>query len=153
MPYMIAAIKRLEGIWPRAEPFDALLQHVITTVAGAVETDTHPVLTEALVLLITNELVECRTHDLPLSEGLSDRPIASPLARLQADEGTRCTTLLHKDIEIEDQRTRHLLTLLDGNRDRRALAGWLRTSLAESSADASMQHLNNYLKNFTGWAC
>jgi len=50
-----------------------------------------------------------------------ERPVASPLARLQAGAGETVTTLLHTSVEIRDPVARRLLVLLDGTRDRAAL--------------------------------
>jgi hypothetical protein len=51
----------------------------------------------------------------------SERPVASALARLQAAEGTRVTTLLHSSLDIGDELGRRLIGLLDGTHDRAAL--------------------------------
>lgn len=92
---MVAAIKRLEEIWPRAESFDDLLHHVAANVPVQAENDVRSALLEALSLLIANTLVQCRTHDIPVPASVPERPIASSLARLQAEEGTTLTTLMH----------------------------------------------------------
>ena len=53
-----------------------------------------------------------------------DRPLASPWARLQAEEGESICNLLHIIVEV-DEYQRELLPLLDGSRDRDALlTGW-----------------------------
>ncbi len=60
--------------------------------------------------------------DPPALEATSGgRPVASPLARIQAGAGETVTTLLHTSIEIRDPVARRLLVLLDGTRDRAAL--------------------------------
>jgi len=50
-----------------------------------------------------------------------ERPVASPLARWQAQSGTTLTTLRHTTIDAEGELERYLVTLLDGTRDREAL--------------------------------
>ena len=55
-----------------------------------------------------------------------DRPVASPLARLQALTRTDVTTLLHTQVEIADVNALRLLPLVDGTRDRAALASAVR---------------------------
>ena len=55
----------------------------------------------------------------------SERPVASALARLQAAEGMRVTTLLHTSVEVGDELGRRLIRLLDGTRDRAALTAEL----------------------------
>jgi hypothetical protein len=47
--------------------------------------------------------------------------VASALARLQAAEGTRISTLRHATVEVPDALGRRLIGLLDGTRDRAAL--------------------------------
>ncbi|MCC6862736.1 MAG: hypothetical protein IT158_29445, partial [Bryobacterales bacterium] len=49
------------------------------------------------------------------------RPLASPLARLQAAGGDLVTNLRHQAIRIEDEFSARFLALLDGTRDRTAL--------------------------------
>jgi hypothetical protein len=53
---------------------------------------------------------------------VSERPRASLLARLQAQRGAVASTLVHKNVEMEDPIGQKLLQLLDGTRDRRGLA-------------------------------
>ena len=55
----------------------------------------------------------------------SERPVASALARLQAADGTRVTTLRHRSVDVPDELGRRLIGLLDGTRDRAALAAEL----------------------------
>ena len=43
------------------------------------------------------------------------------LARLQAQSGTRVTTLRHSSVELEDDLVRRLLLLADGTRNRRQI--------------------------------
>ena len=57
----------------------------------------------------------------------SERPIASPLARVQACEKKKVMNLRHEDIAVEGGFERHLLQLLDGSRDRAALLNDLST--------------------------
>jgi hypothetical protein len=63
-------------------------------------------------------LVQFHGHVPRYSPAVPERPVASPLARLQARSGEFVTTLLHGTIRIEDAPSRHLLQLLDGTRDR-----------------------------------
>jgi SAM-dependent methyltransferase len=51
-----------------------------------------------------------------------DRPLASPLARYQARESHVVSTLLHTAVDIPHPAARQFLALLDGTRDRPALA-------------------------------
>jgi SAM-dependent methyltransferase len=55
-----------------------------------------------------------------------DRPVASPLARWQARSRDRVSTLLHTTVGIADANALKLLPLVDGTRDRAALAAALK---------------------------
>jgi hypothetical protein len=103
---------------------------------------------DVLFVLIAKMLVECRTQDLPVPTNVANRPVASALARAQAERGTLLTTLMHTNIEIEDSRAREFLTLLDGSHDRRALAAWLRTGMPGVSIDNMLKQVNNHLLEF-----
>ena len=72
----------------------------------------------------------------PFSTSISERPEASPLARRQAAQGEKVSTLDHRLLTISDEPTRNLLKLLDGSRNvaevARALAmeeSWCRSSV------------------------
>jgi len=52
---------------------------------------------------------------------VSERPLASPLARFQVERGLPVANLRHVEVEIEDEIGRELLKLLDGTRNPDAL--------------------------------
>ena len=81
---------------------------------------------EGMLRLAANSLVDLRSHRFLLPDSVSQRPAASPMARLQAQAGTPVTTMLHTHVEIPDQDTRRLLQLLDGSHDISAMARNLR---------------------------
>jgi len=62
------------------------------------------------------------------------RPRASPIARWQAARGSVVTSAFHLAIHIEDESGRHLLQLLDGTRERAALAKEMYRFLDERGA-------------------
>jgi SAM-dependent methyltransferase len=75
-----------------------------------------------------------------------DRPCASPLARHQAQAGDLVTNLRHVTVRIEDDLGRRLVALLDGTRDRAALAAELRAFLAERGEQISDADLRDGLE-------
>ena len=97
--YEIASLADTLQLGPLSRPLEALLMDAYT--AGLVDLHVHP---PALTIRI------------------SDRPAASPLARLQARDGDSVTTLLHTQVRIADANALRLLPLVDGTRDRAALA-------------------------------
>jgi hypothetical protein len=74
-----------------------------------------------LLQLYAAGIAELRVWDPEPSATVSERPMASPLARLQAQRGTELTTLLHHILPL-DAFERKLVPLLDGNRDVSTLA-------------------------------
>ncbi|MDQ3027254.1 MAG: hypothetical protein M3R58_12220, partial [Pseudomonadota bacterium] len=61
-------------------------------------------------------------HAPDLATTLAGRPLASAVARAQAERGTGVTTLRHALVELDDEVVRRMLPLLDGTRDIAAIA-------------------------------
>jgi SAM-dependent methyltransferase len=104
----IAALGRLEEIWPQGERFES---------GGDLE--------RALLTLASMGLADLRTRHVPVATRVSDRPMASRLARMEAEEGDVISTLLHRSIRMEDELARRFVQLLDGTRDHGALVDCL----------------------------
>ena len=65
---------------------------------------------------------------------VSERPLASAVARHQSRRGKRISTLRHTGLELNDALSRKLLDLLDGTRDFAALAEALSVFVQSSEA-------------------
>jgi hypothetical protein len=65
--------------------------------------------------------MELHVHVPPYVVHVSDKPIASPLARWQARRSDVVPTLHHRSLKLSSVIHRALLALLDGSRDRAAL--------------------------------
>jgi SAM-dependent methyltransferase len=102
-----AALVALGDAWPRALPVAELDGEAVC---------------EALLRAYAVNLVQLHVWAPDIATTPSERPVASAVARLQAAEGTRITNLRHGSIEVPDELGRRLITLLDGTRDRAALA-------------------------------
>ena len=74
-------------------------------------------------------MLEAYTNPPAFAASASEQPAASPLARLQAQQGTLVASLRHTMVELEDTTDRCLLLLLDGTRNRDALMDGLRALL------------------------
>jgi methyltransferase-like protein len=115
-----AALCRLSEIWPRSLSF-----HELLAVAGG---EPAP-LGEILFQAYRAGLLEAYTNPPQFAANAGEQPAASPLARLQAQQGTLVTSLRHTMVELEDTTDRCLLLLLDGTRNRDALVDGLRALL------------------------
>jgi methyltransferase-like protein len=67
-----------------------------------------------------NGLVDFHSAPVPCSPQIGDKPVASRLARYQAQSGVLVTSLCHSPVMLYEL-ARHILQQLDGTRDRAAL--------------------------------
>jgi methyltransferase-like protein len=104
------ALCRLSEIWPQALRFPELPPG----------SDTGR-LAEVLLQGYRVGLLELHTLPPQFATAAGERPVASPLARLQVQDGPVVTTLRHTLVELDDAIDRRVLQLLDGTRNREAL--------------------------------
>ena len=127
MPVAKALLLHLGTQWPRRVPFPEACEAVSARLhafgcpwtAGADELQR----TVAGIALdcFPSHFVEMHAYSPPFVVRPGERPLASPLARLQATRGTRLVTnLLHVVTELHPIQ-RIILELLDGTRDRGAI--------------------------------
>ncbi len=122
-PLAKAALTCLGEAWPRALAFAELREQTQGKDAGA--------LAEILYWSAAAGLVELHACPLRCVSRAGERPVASPVARLQLQHGPEVTTLRHATVTVEGALERELLLLLDGTRDRAALLKAL-SAFAES---------------------
>jgi hypothetical protein len=123
-PQVIAALERAASAWPGALWVRDLL-------GPDAKGDERRALCDALLRSYAANLVALHVHPPRPTTAPGDAPRATALARHQARAGDTVTNLRHASVRIEDDLGRRLVTLLDGTRDRVALAGELRTFLAD----------------------
>jgi methyltransferase-like protein len=114
-PLVRAALERVADAWPVAVWVRELIP------AGS-SPDDRVALCDALLRSYAANLVQLHAHAPALTTTPGEAPEASPLARYQARAGDMVTNLRHVSVRIEDDLGRELVTLLDGTRDRAALA-------------------------------
>jgi methyltransferase-like protein/ubiquinone/menaquinone biosynthesis C-methylase UbiE len=124
-PLAKAALVHLSEVFPRRLRFEQLLAAArarlgLSSLASAFDEEAQ-VLAEILLAACWSGLVQLHSYVPPLVAEVSQRPLASPLARWQASRGKVVTNLLHSSVELGDELSRQLLQLLDGTHDRAAL--------------------------------
>jgi methyltransferase-like protein/SAM-dependent methyltransferase len=138
-PISKVALTRLAEAWPQAVPFGSLLAQARAWLEVRVPSDRDRVVqagndgdVDAQVLaanLLTafahsNTLVELHSYQPAFALRASECPVASPVARFQAQNGTGITNLRHDRVTL-DGFERYLLCHLDGSHDRAALVDLL----------------------------
>ncbi len=114
LPYALAALDYLSARRPAAVSFAEL--------AGAVSMD-EDTLAQFLLGTFAAGVVELHTTPSKFTIQPGQRPKAFSLARLEAAEGEQViTSLRHGCIELQDETARRAIVLMDGTRDRAALA-------------------------------
>jgi len=77
---------------------------------------------EMLMRLVCSRALELRIHPPKIASSVSDRPIASSIARAQIARGyPMVTNQRHQDVELGNELSRKFVSILDGSRDRAAL--------------------------------
>jgi methyltransferase-like protein/2-polyprenyl-3-methyl-5-hydroxy-6-metoxy-1,4-benzoquinol methylase len=128
VPVVKAALCCLGEAWPRSLSFEALLDTARARLGSPVPDDPAAsadrlALARALLTAYATagkSLVELWLHPPAFVTEVSERPLASPLARWQADRQPNVTNLRHELVSLTEF-DRHLLPHLDGTRDRQAL--------------------------------
>lgn len=127
-PVTKAAMCHLQAIAPQGIRFDTLLAEASAQVYGTAGPSPAQAREDAQLLATSllrgfsyhTSLVELHCYLPAFVTEASERPLASPYARLQGQERTIVTNLRHERVTL-DPFTRHLLPLLDGNHTREQL--------------------------------
>lgn len=126
-PIVKTALLLLGKAWPHSVRFPELLTQVRTHLgydsdtSGSDAVADEQELANALLQAHSAGWVEFHSHAPAFVTTLSERPVSSPLARLQLEQDNVVSTLRHTTLQIDDELGRHLLMLLDGERDRAML--------------------------------
>jgi methyltransferase-like protein len=139
-PLMKAAMHCLSDAEPLPLPFDALLAAARARLGrdqNAAAADERRQLATRLLNCYLSGLVDFGVSAPPFVGAASERPVASPYARLRAREGGKVVNLRLENVVLTAP-SRLVLQHLDGTHDRAALvdlvAQWLRTAPASSAA-------------------
>lgn len=130
LPLAKMALLCLSESWPRPVLFD----HVVHLARARLTPEQPDATTEdvqnlghtflSCYLSASSRLLELWLNPPEIVLEVSERPAATRLAQLQAEHGRRVTNLRHEVVEL-DNFGRHIVALLDGNRDRASLVDGL----------------------------
>jgi len=121
-PLAKAALLHLSQRWPRSISFPDLLAAAQRLAPSEKdENENRVTLCEILLRTFAAGVTELHVWAPPLVTDVSERPIASAVARHLNRRTNRITTLRHASLDLNDALSRNLLDLLDGTRDFTAL--------------------------------
>jgi SAM-dependent methyltransferase len=135
-PVLKAALTHLAGVWPQTVRFSDLWARVAARLGQASEPARSSLghgaawLAEGLLGCYQAGLLDLHLQGRRFAVTVGERPVASPLARLQAAGGSVVANLCHRPTDL-GQFERATLRRLDGTRDR--------TALLEALADLVVQ--------------
>lgn len=120
-PVAKAALADLGGAWPRRLHFDELLARCSGRLGVPTDADAR-VLEDFLLTGYGANIVSLHAHAPRVATEPGDRPVASALARAQAARRPLVSNLNGTTVDLSGPVPRRLVRLLDGTRDRDALA-------------------------------
>jgi len=133
-PVTKSAMLCLAEVWPKSVPFKILLATARARLGGDLPEGGRDAQVLAANLLraysYSGTLVELQLYAPQFVLEVSERPVASPVARFQAKRRHKVTNLRHEPRTLGEV-SRHLLPYLDGSRDRRGLLSLMHQWAAE----------------------
>ena len=120
-----AVLRELGQLWPRSLPINELMARGLAAQQARGELASsadRQVLLRTLLRAAAVKLVELDVAPPLVAPHVSERPLGSPLARLEAKQGLTVTDLWHRRLKLDDEAARFLLGLLDGTQTQSQLA-------------------------------
>ena len=129
-PMVKAAMLTLNSVWPQRLSLNELRARVAARLQVSLDSIPVSLLCEGITAAFMLRVLDLHVYSPNVSARPSHRPRASAMARLQSKRGTLLTNLLHQSVKVEGD-AQQILSLLDGQRDREALAAELQLSTAD----------------------
>jgi SAM-dependent methyltransferase/methyltransferase-like protein len=139
--------------FPRAVRYAELRERACRRVGldgDHLDVETEAKLIRMLVSSYANGVAEFHAYQGPFCTEVSERPVASALARFQAEAGTPVTSLYLAGFTMEDSVLRRLLPLLDGTRDHAQLLSDLRQRV-NGDQEVSAETMGKALKTLASY--
>ena len=135
-PLTKIALRTLLREWPMPVAFADLVARCKAEAARegypAEASDAEAFLAGEMLTSMAAGVVEWRLTPVPFTTTVADKPVATPFARLQADQGYRVTNLRGESVTL-DELHRQVLKHLDGSRDITGLTEALMTPLKQGT--------------------
>jgi methyltransferase-like protein len=143
---MKSAMLHLSQHWPASIPFQSLLETARKNLGqDASSASEHAAqLATRLLNCYTTALIEFSIAAPPFITQVSDRPVASPYARLRARDELKVTNLKLETVALSEP-SRQILIHLDGQHDRAALIDLLTQCIKTPPTDSNPVQPEMYL--------
>jgi methyltransferase-like protein/2-polyprenyl-3-methyl-5-hydroxy-6-metoxy-1,4-benzoquinol methylase len=161
-PLGMAVMEHLSKQWPRSITLDELHAASIQRLANLGKRDEsfdHLSIddtAQTMIEIFVSGFVNYSVHPPPVANLVSNRPLATPLARLQAAAGMSVTNQRHENLNL-DEFSRFLVTLLDSQHDHKQLLKKIQAAVAtgeltvpqdgQKHRRVDQAHLNSLLSN------
>jgi methyltransferase-like protein len=144
-PITKAALLHLGSVWPKAVAVSELLR-IARGLAGrhteADAADDAAWLLQSLVKLYAAKFLELHMRPRSFTAEVSERPVASPLARAQIRMDAPVSNLACSSVALDDPIVRALMLLLDGTRNREQILSELRVLAGPVEITAEQLEVN-----------
>lgn len=140
-PTVKVALATLAEWYPRAIPFAQLCQSIGERLERALSGDEVVALRGELLgrFMMEKEVIDFRRHQPELAHRPGPRPLASQVARYQAERGWPMVTLTHKMAQIADASEANILRRLDGEHTWDQLTGFMESESAGGAAPEQLR--------------
>jgi methyltransferase-like protein len=142
-PLTKAVMMHLGSVWPRSLSFEELLSGALRLLGKTPGKEDTPLLGKILENAFRVGFVELNFQAPRLSLHPGERPLASSVARIQAQRGEIVANLRHIPVRLEGEISRKILQMMDGTRDRAALAKELQSVLQQQEAIQHEKGMSN----------
>lgn len=130
-----AALLVMNSLWPRPVPFDELVAGAKQLLEGNADADDEDALAQVLLQAFRAGVVDLHAYRPHWTTDIGERPVASPLLRLQLRLGRdNVASLRPINMLVDMPLYRELFLRLDGARDRAALEHELRAAIESGAA-------------------
>lgn len=130
-----AALRALSRAWPGSIAHAELVALALGETGPARDIEREAArLGDALLAIFKAGLLDIHLEPPPVARGISERPVASAVARLQAETSYHVTDLRHRSVELDSLTVRKFVCLMDGTRDAEALLADVNAFLAQVHA-------------------
>jgi hypothetical protein len=140
-PFVKAVLVALMRAWPASSTFDELLEQSRPAAPLLSQSEAEDMLREVIQRMQVPGILEIATRPYKYAGSVSEKPAVSNLARGQAKHSDRVTSLRHRPVDLDDDKIKLILPLLDGTKTRADLLAIPGAEISEEELEAALKRL------------